>query len=73
MEKFRIAIASLPDREHLVAEIFYEGVQWAEISHEKDDELIIQIYPHPRENCWEFLCNEALQILEDAKNKLLEL
>lgn len=49
MEKLRITIASLPDREHLVAEILYEGIQWAEISQEKDDELIIQLYPHPRE------------------------
>lgn len=73
MKKFRITIASLPDREHLVAEILYEGVQWAEISQEKDDELIIQLYPHPREKNWEFSYDEALQILRQAKNKLLEL
>jgi len=53
IEKFRITIASLPDREHPVAEILYEGAQWAEISQEKDDELIIQLYPHPRQKHWE--------------------
>lgn len=73
MEKFRIIIASLPDRERLVAEILYKGVQWAEISQEKEDELIIQLYSHPREKNWEFPYDEALQILEEAKNKLLEL
>lgn len=73
MEKFRITIASLPDRERLVAEILYEGVQWAEISQEKDDELIIQLYPHPREKHWEFPYDDALRTLEEAKNKLLEL
>lgn len=73
MEKFRITIASLPDREHLVAEILYEGVQWAEISQEKEDKLTIQFYPHPREKHWEFPYDEVLQILEQAKNKLLEL
>ncbi len=72
MEKFRVTVASLSDRESLVAEILYEGVQWAEISQEKGDELIIQIYPHPRQKHWEFLYDEALQILEQAKNKLLE-
>jgi hypothetical protein len=73
MERFRITIASLPDRERLVAEILYEGVQWVEISQEVDEELIIQFYSHPRKKCWEFTYNEALQILEQAKNKLLEL
>lgn len=73
MEKFRITIASLPDRERPVAEILYEGFQWAEISEEIDDELIIRFYSHPQEKHWEFLYDEALQILEQAKNKLLEL
>ena len=34
MEKFRITVASLPDRECLVSEIMYDGIQWAEISQE---------------------------------------
>lgn len=72
MEKFRITIASLPDRERLVAEILYEGVQWAEISQEMDDQLIIQFYSHPRKKYWDFPFEEAKTILEEAKNKLLE-
>lgn len=72
MEKFRITIASLPDRERLVAEILYEGVQWAEISQETDNALIIQFYSHPRKKYWEFTYDEALQILEQAKKKLLD-
>ncbi len=73
MEKFSINIASLPDRERLVAEILYEGVQWAEISEETEDKLIIQFYSHPREKYWEFSFEEAVKILEQAKNELLEL
>lgn len=73
MEKFRITIASLPDRENLVSEILYEGVQWAEISQEIEDELIIHFYPHPRFKHWEFQLDKAIQVLEQAKNKLLEL
>lgn len=71
MEKFRITIASLPDREHVVAEILFEGVQWAEISQEADNELIIQFYSHPRKKYWEFSYDEAMQILEKAKEKLI--
>lgn len=72
MEKFCITIASLPDRERLVAEILYEGVQWAEISQETD-EVVVQFYTHPRKKYWEFTYDEAIQILEKAKNKLLEI
>ncbi len=72
MDKFRITIASLPDRESLVAEILYDGVQWAEISQETD-ELIIQFYSHPRQKCWEFLYDEALEALELARKKLVGL
>lgn len=71
MEKFRITIASLPDREYLVAEISYDGMQWAEISMETD-EIMTQFYPHPRNEVWEFPYTEARNILEKAKNKLLE-
>ena len=70
MEKFHITVASLPDREHLVAEILYEGIQWAEISQETG-ELIIQFYSHPRQKYWEFPIDEALKVLEQAKKKLL--
>ncbi len=70
MEKFRIIIASLPDRERPVAEIAYENVQWAEISYETD-ELIVQFYPHPRQKYWEFRLDEALEMLQKAKEKLL--
>jgi hypothetical protein len=72
MEKFRITVASLPDREHLVAEILYEGVQWAEISQERG-ELVIQFYSNPRKKYWEFPMDEALKVLNQAKNKLLNL
>jgi hypothetical protein len=70
MEKFRITIASLPDRENLVAEILYDGVQWAEISQESDD-LIVQFYSHPSKKYWEFSMNDALSALEIAKARLL--
>ena len=68
--KFTVTLASLPDRERLVAEIAYENVQWAEISQEKDIPLI-QFYPHPRKKYWEFPLSETISILEKAKKELL--
>ncbi len=42
--KFNITIASLPNREKVVAEICYNNELWIEISQETD-ELNIQCYP----------------------------
>ncbi|MES2345428.1 MAG: hypothetical protein V4494_05790 [Chlamydiota bacterium] len=53
MEKFSITVASLPNRDQLVAEIFYEDVQWVEISQDTG-ELIIEFYPHPTQEYWQF-------------------
>jgi hypothetical protein len=70
--QFEILIASLPHRERLVAEIYYDNMYWAQISQE-EEELIVQFYSHPTEKYWVFSFEEAVKILEQAKNKLLEL
>ena len=72
MNKFDITMASLPHRENLVAEIFYENVQWVEISNDTED-IIIQFYSHPRKGYWEFPLDEALNILERAKKRFLDM
>jgi hypothetical protein len=72
MEKFRITIGSLPDKEQLVADIFYDNVQWAEVTQETD-ELIVHFYSHPRQKYWEFNLENALEILAKAKKQLLGL
>ncbi len=71
MKNFRITLVHLPDRNHLVSEIIYNGVQWAEIS-QKNGKLVIQFYSHPKHEYWEFSCEDALKILEQAKNRLLK-
>ena len=55
-----------------MAEVFYEGVQWIEISHEVK-EMVIQFYSHPSNKYWEFPLNEALNVLEKAKEKMIAL
>jgi hypothetical protein len=72
MEQFRITVASLPDRENLVAEITYNNIEWAEISQE-NQEMVVQFYPHPGKAFWEFPLNEALLVLEKAKKRLLDM
>ena len=70
-EKFEVVIASLPDRENLVSEIYYCDIQWIEISQETED-VRIQFYPHPYKDCWEFNVDEAILAIKLAKAKLLE-
>ncbi len=73
-EKFRITIASLPDREELVAEICYNHKQWVEISQEPGQEQpIIWFYAPTNKEYWEFSLDEALEALELAKKKFLGL
>ncbi len=71
MENFRITIASLPDRENLVAEISYKNKQIAEINQETK-ELIIQLYaPCKEQKYWEFSLDEFQKIVEEAKQRLI--
>lgn len=70
MNDFRIVIASVPDREKCVCEIYHNHIQWAEISQEHF-EMMIQFYPHPSGNYWEFPLDIALETLEKAKKKFL--
>lgn len=68
--KFRIVIASLPHLENCVCEIYYDHVQWAEISQESV-EIMIQFYAHPSMDCWEFPLDVALEVLNESKNFFL--
>lgn len=69
MSKFKIEITSVPDRNKLVAEIWYEEILIAEINQE-NDAIEIELYPLHK-----ILLNyqEFLSTLETAKNKLKEL
>jgi len=70
---FYIVVASLPDRDQVVAEIYYKNNQWVEINQELSDEMIIQFYSHPKQEYWEFPLEEALEALQQAKQKLLKM
>ena len=71
-DKFRITIASLPDRENLVAEIVYDGYQWAEIAQETN-EMTVQFYSSKNAAYWEFTLDEAIEALNRAKERLISM
>ncbi len=65
-----ICISSPPDRERLVAEIFFGEAQWAEISQESS-ELMIEFYCRPDGEKWRVDFSSATAALEEAKQQLL--
>ena len=83
-EDFRVVICSQPDRENLVAEISYKKIEheggstqttpeyvgWAEISAETPHKYVVCFCNTDEGNYWEFSYNEAMEILEEAKNRL---
>ena len=68
--EYRITIASPPDREKLVAEIFVGDCQWAEINQE-NGELEIEFYEKHDGKSWNFLLDDALMMLQDGKKRLI--
>ncbi len=66
-----ITVASVPDREGLVAELWYGDEQWGEIFQE-GDELRLALYPNPNHSFWNFDSGDAANAIQTAKKKLLE-
>jgi len=65
-----VNLASPPDRERLVAEVFLNDVQVAEINQESGD-LSVEIYPRPDGKPWSMPYEDLLKCLESAKSRLL--
>ena len=65
----RFCIASLPNREKLVVEIFFDDTQWAEINQEQDA-LEVEFYPRPDAKPWRLNLQNVVKALDDAKRKL---
>jgi hypothetical protein len=72
MEKYRISISSPPDREALVAEIFFSNIQWAEINQNRSV-MEVEFYPRPDGQPWRISLEYAQDALESAKQRLLEI
>ena len=71
MAQLTVNIASPPDRENLVAEIWYGHAQFAELSAEAGI-LRFEVYPNPSGRAWQFGFDDMLIALEQAKTRLAD-
>ena len=68
MSKFNIELSSVPDRENLVAEIWYENKMVAEVNKETE-KFVIEFCLDEKKS---FMLDEFLEVLENAKRRILE-
>ncbi|MGJ1409064.1 hypothetical protein ACR78Z_05265 [Sphingobacterium thalpophilum] len=68
MSQFKIQLSSVPDRENLVAEIWYREILVAEINQEAE-KLDIEFYVNEK---MKFDLDEFLKAVENAKGKIRE-
>jgi hypothetical protein len=67
---FTIEIASVPDRDDVVAEIWRGDAMVAELQHGADGEIQLNIYSTESHDPWSFDLTSWLAILIEAKRKL---
>jgi len=72
-EDFRIVVADMPHKEEPVCEVYYKNEYWIEISAEVPNEFVIQFFNKDDGNYWEFSFDEAMEVLQEAKNRLAKL
>ena len=68
MSKFNIELSSVPDRENLAAEIWYENKMVAEVNKEIE-KFVIEFCLDEKKS---FMLDEFLEVLENAKRRILE-
>ena len=69
-EKMRGCITSPPDRERLVAKISLGNEQWAELNQE-GNKLSLEIYPKKSGEYWLLDFEDVMDILVEAKRRLV--
>lgn len=69
-EDFTIKIASVPDSDDVVAEIWKNDVMVAELRRATRDDLVLEIYPNVLDDPWVFDFQEWISALNMAREKL---
>jgi len=69
IKPLRICVSSPPDREKLVAEIFFGDEQWAEVNQE-GTELLVEFYSRQSGDSWSLTYEEVIGALESARKRL---
>ncbi|TPG63342.1 hypothetical protein [Ewingella americana] len=70
MNKLTAQIASLPDRENVVYEIYFGTDQVAEISNEPGDGLRIEFFTCPNGGRWNFDFNEFFSLIVKTETNI---
>lgn len=70
MKTLTLQIASLPDRENTVSEIWFGDKQVAEVSNENHCTVLIEIFSNPDGGTWSFNLDALQAILTEAKENL---
>lgn len=66
---FEILLASVPDRDDLVAEVWHDDAQFAEVRRE-GDYFLVEVYPNPKGKLWTFKYPELIRALNAAEGML---
>ena len=69
--RFTIDVATVPDRDDVVVELWCGDIQFGELSLEGGG-LQIEIYPNPSGQPWRFSFEEVEKALEQAKDRLAD-
>lgn len=69
--KLTVEIASVPDRDHLVAEIWLEDEMIAEATQDDAGVFILELYPNPNGGSWKVGLENLVQTLDIAKKIVL--
>lgn len=69
--KFTIEVTSVPDREGVVAEIWWGDSMVAELCRDGENEVRIEIFPARSAGSWCFDCEEWQNIIKDARKKIV--
>lgn len=64
--RMEIAIEGPPDRDRLVATIFYNDEQWAEVNSDAG-QLTVELYPRSSGEPWVLPYGDALEALKTAR------
>ncbi|MBZ2188658.1 hypothetical protein K8B33_15085 [Alcanivorax sp. JB21] len=67
---FIVEIASSPDRDDLVAEIWWNDQMVAELRRSPDGGRYIDLYPSPSRVPWSFSLDDWTKAVEEAKSQL---
>lgn len=65
-----IELASVPDRDDLIAEIWHEDEMVAEIQRVPDGRFVLELYPSPNQKPWSFDLEDWMTALAEAQRCL---